>query len=153
MAQTAYFAAGCFWGVQAEFDSVAGVLETEVGYMGGTTPNPTYEEVCGGASEHAEAVKVVFDETRLSYAQLLDFFWTCHNPAQLNRQGFDIGRQYRTAIFCNNDAQFTAATASKTALQTLGKKIATEITAPPATAFFRGEEYHQNYFAKNRKGA
>ena len=151
MAQ-AYFAAGCFWGVQAAFDSFAnssgGISATSVGYMGGTTQNPSYEEVCGGKSGHAESVKIIFDDAIIDYDKLLDLFWTCHNPSQLNRQGLDIGTQYRSAIFCSSDAQLEAAQASKQRLVALGQKIVTEIIAPPAPTFFDAEAYHQKYFAK-----
>ncbi len=153
MSDAAYFAAGCFWGVEAGFAELAGVESTAVGYMGGAVKSPTYEQVCCGDTEHAEAVRVIFDESRISYTALLDFFWTCHDPSQLNRQGADVGRQYRSAIFCADDAQLTAAVASKADLERQGKKIATELIPPSAPTFWLAEDYHQNYFAKSRKGA
>jgi peptide-methionine (S)-S-oxide reductase len=151
MNQTAYFAAGCFWGVQSGFDSIPAVLETAVGYMGGEVKNPSYEDVCSGTTGHAEAVKVVFDSNKIDFLTLLEFFWHCHDPSQLNRQGLDVGTQYRSVIFCADEAQHKQAQASKEALAQTGQKVVTEIIPPPAPAFFVAEDYHQNYFAKQRK--
>lgn len=148
--ELATFAAGCFWGVEAAFRLLEGVTATEVGYTGGRTPEPTYEQVCDGHTGHAEAVRVIFDPARITYDQLLERFWEIHDPTQVNRQGPDIGTNYRSAIFYHTAAQKAAAEASRDRLQRSGryggKKIATEIT--PATRFWRAEEYHQQYFEK-----
>jgi peptide-methionine (S)-S-oxide reductase len=147
--EKAMFAAGCFWGVEAAFRSVPGVLATAVGYSGGHTKNPTYEDVCTDRTGHAEVVQVEFDPSRVSYGQLLDVFWNEHDPTQVNRQGPDIGSQYRSAVFYSTPEQRTAAVASKEALVKSGryrKPIATEIT--PAAEFFPAEEYHQKYLEK-----
>ncbi len=149
--ERATFAAGCFWGVEAEFRKVDGVVATAVGYTGGTRPNPTYEDVCTDRTGHAEAVEVTFDPARVSYERLLDVFWHIHDPTQRNRQGPDVGTQYRSAIFFHDAAQESAAKASKAALERSGRParpIATEIT--PASTFYRAEEYHQQYFDKCR---
>ncbi len=148
--KTAYFAAGCFWGVQATFDALPAVVNSAVGYMGGTMENPTYEAVCSGKTGHAETLKVTFDDSLLDFDSLLHVFWACHDPSQLNRQGLDIGTQYRSAIFCANEAQLATAAAAKQGLVQAGQKIVTEIIAPPPPPFFIAEDYHQNYFAKNR---
>ncbi|MEM8987782.1 MAG: peptide-methionine (S)-S-oxide reductase MsrA [Pseudomonadota bacterium] len=145
----AIFAAGCFWGVESAFRQVAGVLSTEVGYTGGRTQNPTYEEICRKGTGHAEAVRVLFDPDRVSYDALLDLFWEIHDPTQLNRQGPDIGDQYRSAIFTVDAPQAAAAAASKDKLAASGrhdKPIVTEIA--PLDIFYRAEEYHQQYFEK-----
>lgn len=147
--ETATFAAGCFWGVEAAFRQVEGVVSTQVGYTGGTVPNPTYEQVCSGKTGHAEAVKIGYDPSQVSYEDLLNVFWENHDPTTLNRQGPDVGAQYRSAVFFNNSEQETAARASKEKLQQSGKykrPIITEIT--PASEFHRAEEYHQQYFEK-----
>jgi len=147
--ETAIFAAGCFWGVEAVFRALAGVLQTEVGYTGGTTRNPTYKEVCTDTTGHAEAVRVIYNPKEITYQQLLDVFWKNHNPTQLNRQGPDIGTQYRSAIFYTNDTQKQQAEASKAQLEKSGKyknPIVTQIV--PATEFYRAEEYHQRYLEK-----
>jgi peptide-methionine (S)-S-oxide reductase len=149
MTERATFAAGCFWGVEAAFHRVKGVKSTMVGYTGGKTPNPTYEEVCTDQTGHAEAVRVEFDPTEVSYDQLLDLFWSIHDPTMLNRQGPDVGMQYRSAIFFHDAAQEAAARASKERLEKAGKfrrPIVTEIV--PAGEFYRAEEYHQQYFEK-----
>ena len=146
---TAIFAAGCFWGVEAAFRQTEGVLETSVGYSGGHFDNPTYQDVCSGRTGHAEVVRVVFDPSRVSYEELLDVFWDNHNPTQVNRQGPDVGTQYRSAIFWHDEAQEKAATASKEALEASGRyrqPIATEITK--ASTYFIAEDYHQQYLEK-----
>jgi peptide-methionine (S)-S-oxide reductase len=149
-AQRATFAAGCFWGVEAAFRELDGVLDVTVGYTGGTTPDPTYEQVCGGATGHAEAVEVIFDPATVSYRQLLDTFWHIHNPTTLNRQGWDLGSQYRSAIFFHDPEQERLARVTLASEQeSLVKPIVTEIV--PATIFHRAEEYHQRYF--DRSGA
>ena len=145
----ATFGAGCFWGVEAAFRRVPGVLATAVGYMGGKTKNPTYEDVCSDETGHAEVVEVSYDPGRVSYEDLLHVFWTNHDPTALNRQGPDVGRQYRSAIFYHSPEQQAAASSSKEKLQTSGryrKPIVTEIT--PAAEFYRAEEYHQQYLEK-----
>lgn len=147
--EKAAFGAGCFWGVEATFRKVPGVKDAICGYMGGRTENPTYKSVCYDDTGHAEVVEVTFDPTVVSYEALLDVFWRCHNPTQLNRQGPDVGDQYRSAIFTYSDAQAAAARASKEALQQSGKwrdPIVTEIT--PAPTFYKAEEYHQRYLEK-----
>jgi peptide-methionine (S)-S-oxide reductase len=147
-AQRATFAAGCFWGVEAAFRELDGVLDVTVGYTGGTTADPTYEDVCGGASGHAEAVEVIFDPALVSYRQLLDTFWHIHNPTTLNRQGWDFGSQYRSAIFFHDPEQERLALATRDSEQeSLVKPIVTEIV--PATTFHRAEEYHQRYFERS----
>lgn len=147
--QTATFAAGCFWGVEAAFRQVPGVISTAVGYTGGHLANPTYKDVCAGKTGHAEAVELVFDPDKVSFEQLLRVFWSIHDATQVNRQGPDVGAQYRSAIFYHDEAQKAAAVASRDALQASGKlrrKIATEIT--PASTFYRAEDYHQQYLEK-----
>lgn len=146
----ATFGAGCFWGTEVTFRKVPGVLTATSGYMGGTLVNPTYEDVCTDKTGHAEVVEVEYDPTRVTYGQLLDIFWENHNPTTLNRQGPDVGTQYRSAIFYYDDAQRDAAIASKEALERSGrftKPIVTEIT--PASTFYRAEEYHQRYLEKH----
>lgn len=143
----ATFAAGCFWGVESVFQQVPGVLDTQVGYTGGHTEHPTYESVCSHTTGHAEAVRVEFDPAQVSYSQLLDVFWANHDPTTLNRQGPDVGDQYRSAIFTENDEQKAEAVASRERAQAgFQRPIVTEIT--PAPAFWRAEEYHQKYFEK-----
>jgi peptide-methionine (S)-S-oxide reductase len=145
--EKATFAAGCFWGVESAFREIPGVTDAQVGYIGGSNQNPTYREVCTDRTGHAEAVEVTFDPARVSYEQLLDAFWSLHDPTTLNRQGPDVGSQYRSAIFFHSPAQEAAARASKEKVQAQFRKpIVTEIT--PAPAFFRAEEYHQRYFEK-----
>lgn len=148
--EQATFSAGCFWGVEATFRKVHGVVDTAVGYAGGTLKSPTYQDVCSGTTGHAEVVQVEFDPSQVSYDQLLDAFWACHNPTTLNRQGPDVGSQYRSAIFFHSLEHEQAALASKEKLHANGKfrePIVTEITA--ASAFHRAEEHHQRYFEKN----
>ncbi|MBL7221472.1 MAG: peptide-methionine (S)-S-oxide reductase MsrA [Phycisphaerae bacterium] len=150
----AVFAAGCFWGVEATFRQVDGVVDATVGYTGGTLANPTYEQVCRTDTGHAEAVRVVFDPSVVSYERLLDVFWACHNPTTLNRQGPDVGSQYRSAIFFRDAEQQKAATASREKMRKSGKfssDIVTEITE--AGEFYRAEEYHQRYLAKRGAAA
>jgi peptide-methionine (S)-S-oxide reductase len=145
--EQATFAAGCFWGVEAEFRQIPGVVATTVGYTGGRGERPTYEQVCSHMTGHAEAVLVEFDPEQVSYEQLLDAFWRLHDPTQLNRQGPDIGDQYRSAIFFHTPEQEAAAKASKEAAQArFSKPIVTEITE--ATAFWPAEDYHQRYLEK-----
>jgi len=149
MQEMATFGAGCFWGIEAAFRTVPGVLDAVVGYSGGHTQNPTYRDVCTDSTGHAEVVQVTFDPEKVSYDQLLDVFWTIHDPTQVNRQGPDYGAQYRTAIFFHSPEQEAKAKKSKAALEASGKfrrPIATEIT--PAGTFWRGEEYHQRYLEK-----
>ncbi|MBI4170227.1 MAG: peptide-methionine (S)-S-oxide reductase MsrA [Candidatus Aenigmarchaeota archaeon] len=151
--EKAAFAAGCFWGVEAAFRKVKGVLSTRVGYMGGTMKNPTYEDVCTDNTGHAEAVEVAFDPKKVSYEELLDIFWDVHDPTQLNRQGPDTGTQYRSVIFYHNVAQKKAAMKSKEKLQNSenfrNKKIVTAIEL--ASEFYEAEEYHQRYHEKHGK--
>lgn len=150
----ATFGAGCFWGVEAAFREVEGVVATAVGYSGGGAPSPTYEQVCSGRTGHAEAVQVTYDPAVVSYEELLKVFWGKHNPTTRNRQGFDIGTQYRSVIFFHTPEQRATAEASKEALQATlhwPKKVVTEIV--PATAFYRAEEYHQCYLEKNGRAA
>ena len=147
--ETAMFGAGCFWGVEAAFRQLPGVKKTEVGYAGGHTDNPTYKEVCTDETGHAEVVRVEYDPEAVSYDDLLTVFWNCHNPTTLNRQGPDVGTQYRSAIYYANPEQQQLAEESKQKLAGSGKfrgPIVTEIT--PAPPFFRAEEYHQQYLEK-----
>ncbi len=145
----ATFAAGCFWGVEAAFRRIDGVVMTSVGYCGGELPNPSYEDVCTGRSGHAEAVQISFDPDRVSYEELLSLFWVCHDPTQLNRQGPDFGTQYRTAIFCHDDGQQAAAAASKQTYGDSGQAggaIVTEIEM--LSDYFLAEDYHQQFLEK-----
>ncbi|MCI0489773.1 MAG: peptide-methionine (S)-S-oxide reductase MsrA [Blastocatellia bacterium] len=147
--EKATFGAGCFWGVEAAFRQVEGVTATQVGYTGGHLKNPTYRDVCTGMTGHAEAVEVEYDPSRVSYEELLDVFWENHDPTTLNRQGPDIGAQYRSAIFFHSPEQEAEALASKERLEQSGRHrrpIVTEIT--PASEFYTAEEYHQQYFEK-----
>ncbi len=148
--EQAAFGAGCFWGVEERYRQVPGVLETAVGYMGGTTENPSYEEVCNDTTGHAEVVHLTFDPAVVSYEALLKIFWENHNPTTLNRQGPDFGTQYRSVIFTYSDAQRDQAETSKAALEASKRwrdPIVTEIV--PALPFYRAEEYHQKYLLKN----
>jgi peptide methionine sulfoxide reductase msrA/msrB len=150
--ETAIFSAGCFWGVEYKFRQVKGVLSTEVGYTGGHVQNPSYKQVCTDKTGHAEAVKVTFDPTLVSYEELLKVFFRIHDPTQLNRQGPDVGTQYRSAIFYLNEAQKEAAEKTLQQLEKSGrlsKNIVTEIV--PASEFYRAEEYHQQYYEKIKK--
>jgi peptide-methionine (S)-S-oxide reductase len=146
--QTATFAAGCFWGVESAFRQLPGVLEVVSGYTGGHTEHPTYRQVCSHATGHAEAVEVTFDPARVTYDDLLNFFWQIHDPTQLNRQGPDVGDQYRSAIFAHGNEQEQAAIASRDREQPKQRRpIVTQIL--PAARFWPAEEYHQRYFEKN----
>ena len=146
---TAMFGAGCFWGVEVTFGNVSGVSSTVVGYAGGSRPDPTYEEVCRGDTGHAEVVRVTFETDQVSFDALLDVFWECHDPTQVNRQGPDIGYQYRSVVFCEDASQLATARASKERLERSGRfrqPIATAIE--PAATFYPAEEYHQQYLVK-----
>jgi len=150
---TATFAAGCFWGVEEAFYDEPGVISTRVGYTGGATDAPTYQQVCNGTTGHAEAVEVVFDPSVISYEQLLKIFWQAHDPTQLNRQGPDVGSQYRSAVFFHSEQQCQLAEASRDALDHSGRyqrSVVTEIV--PAATFWQAEEYHQKYHRKNGGG-
>ena len=147
--ERATFAAGSFWGVEETFRNVKGVLATSVGYTGGAKENPHYQEVCAGHTGHAEAVEIQFDPAQVSYEQLLEIFWACHDPTSLNRQGHDVGAHYRSAIFYHGEAQRAAAFASKQRLEAthrLKRPIVTQIE--PASAFYRAEDFHQHYLEK-----
>ncbi len=146
----AMFGAGCFWGVEAAFRRVEGVVDTAVGYSGGHTESPTYEQVCSGRTGHAEVVRIKFDPEKVSFEELLHVFWGCHDPTQVNRQGPDVGQQYRSVIFAVDDDQRRAAEASKRHLAESGRlprPIATSVE--PAGPFWRAEEYHQRYLEKH----
>jgi peptide-methionine (S)-S-oxide reductase len=150
--QTATFAAGCFWGVEDAFRRVPGVIDALSGYSGGHVDNPTYRQVCSHTTGHAESVEVTFDPQRVGYDRLLDVFWQIHDPTQLNRQGPDVGDQYRSAIFTDGAEQERAALASRDLeQQKYSRKIVTQIL--PAPRFWPAEEYHQRYFEKNGGGA
>ena len=147
--ETASFAAGCFWGVEATFRQAPGVVSTAVGYMGGSLENPTYQDVCTDKTGHAEAVQIVFDPAKTSYNEMLNIFWQNHDPTTLNRQGPDVGTQYRSAIFYHTPEQEKLARASKENLersQAFKRSIVTEIV--PASHFWRAEEYHQRFLEK-----
>ncbi|MCB0864330.1 MAG: peptide-methionine (S)-S-oxide reductase MsrA [Solirubrobacterales bacterium] len=149
--EVATFGAGCFWKPEAEYRKVEGVVDTAVGYEGGHVPNPTYEQVCTGATGHAEVVRVTFDPKRISYDEILDRFWDMHDPTQVNRQGPDIGDQYRTVIFTHTPAQEAAAQASRERHQAdYSEPIATSIE--PATGFYMAEDYHQCYLEQRQSG-
>jgi len=145
----ATFGAGCFWGIEAAFRRIPGVIDVAVGYTGGTLENPSYKDVCTGRTGHAEAVLVDFEPAKVTYQQLLDVFWSSHDPTQLNRQGPDVGTQYRSVIFYHDQEQLAQAEESKAKLDSSGRfrrPIATQIV--PAAPFFRAEEYHQRYLEK-----
>lgn len=153
MTETIYFAAGCFWGVEESFRKLVGVIETEVGYIGGHTDKPSYETVCSHNTGHAEAVKVVFDNDKVNLLDLLSLFWKIHDPTTLNRQGPDVGSQYRSAIFYTTPIQKESAESSRDVLEKSHKyssPIVTEILEAPT--FWSAEEYHQKYFMKNGGG-
>jgi len=154
---TAYFATGCFWGAERRFWKMAGVITTSVGYMGGTTENPSYEAICTGRTGHAEMVKVEFDSDLLSYQRLLEEFWTMHDPTSLNAQGGDIGTQYRSSIYTTDAEQMQIALASRSAYQAAldaagMDEIVTEILPVENTKYYLAEEYHQRYLEKNPNG-
>lgn len=145
----ATFGAGCFWCIEPAFQKINGVLSTSVGYAGGSFKDPTYEDVCTGQTGHAEVIQVEYDPSKISYDELLNVFWNNHDPTTLNRQGPDIGEQYRSVIFFHTPEQESVAKTSKEKLQNsgkYGKKIVTEIV--PALQFYKAEEYHQRYYAK-----
>ena len=152
--EKATFGAGCFWCVEETFRKVPGVRSTAVGYAGGTFPNPTYRDVCTDATGHAEVIQVEFDPDEISYRKLLEVFWSCHDPTTLNRQGPDIGTQYRSAVFYHSPEQQAVAGESMAEMQRSGRfrrPIVTEIT--PASEFYRAEEYHQRYVEKRGRGS
>lgn len=147
---TAYFASGCFWGTQYHFQKQAGVISTEVGYMGGHRDNPSYEQVCTGQTGHAETTKVVFDPSKTSYEKLTQLFFETHDQSQVNRQGPDIGTQYRSVIFYTSESEKKTAQKLIEQLQNKGYEVATELT--PASTFWKAENYHQNYY-QNKGGS
>lgn len=147
---TATFGAGCFWCVEAQFQLLDGVLSVSSGFMGGFIKNPAYKEVCMGTTGHAEVCQVIFDTSKISYESLLEAFWQSHDPTQLNRQGYDVGTQYRSVIFYHNELQKQLSEKYKAALNSSGaweKPVVTEISA--ASTFYKAEDYHQNYFNQN----
>ncbi|CAN5255597.1 MAG: peptide-methionine (S)-S-oxide reductase MsrA [Euzebyales bacterium] len=147
--EKATFGAGCFWGVEVAFRNVAGVTDVAVGYAGGSVDHPTYEQVCSDRTGHAEVVEVTFDPAKVSYTELLDVFWASHDPTQLNRQGPDVGSQYRSAIFVHDDAKREAAEKSKAAEDASGRHRRPIVTTiEDAPTFWRAEEYHQQYLPK-----
>jgi peptide-methionine (S)-S-oxide reductase len=154
---TAYFATGCFWGAERRFWNLPGVLSTSVGYMGGKSANPTYEEVCTGKTLHAEMVEVNYDPAVISYKRLCEEFWVMHDPTSLNQQGGDIGTQYRSSIYYTTDEQRSTAEETKRIYQSaltaegIGE-IVTEICSADGVPYYRAEEYHQRYLEKNPNG-
>ena len=155
--EKAYFATGCFWGAERRLWNIPGVVQTSVGYMGGALPDPSYEQVCTGVTGHAEIVEVSFDPSKLTYRRLLEEFWVMHDPTSLNRQGGDIGTQYRSAIFTTSDSQLLQAEATRDVYQAaLSRKgigeIVTEIKSAQGVPYYLAEEYHQRYLAKNPNG-
>ena len=155
--ELAYFATGCFWGAERRFWQLTGVLDTSVGYMGGKRPNPSYEQVCTGTTNHAEIVCVTYDPNQISYRRLLEEFWVMHDPTSLNRQGGDIGTQYRSAIFTTSKEQLDEALATKATYQGLLTaegigEIVTQIESADSHTYWTAEEYHQKYLAKNPNG-
>ena len=157
MSQTAYFATGCFWGAERRFWNLPGVIQTSVGYMGGNKPDPTYKEVCTGTTNHAEVVEVIFDPEIISYQRLLSEFWVMHDPTSLNKQGGDIGTQYRSSIFTTSPEQMQQALASKEIYQNELTKngmdqIVTEILPASGVTYWLAEDYHQRYLEKNPNG-
>jgi peptide-methionine (S)-S-oxide reductase len=152
--EKAMFGAGCFWGVEEAFRQLPGVTATAVGYAGGTLANPSYQQVCTDRTGHAEVVEMEFDPEQVNYQQLLELFWSLHDPTTVNRQGPDVGSQYRSVIFYHSPEQVEAARASKAAQEAAGRyrrPIVTQIE--PAPTFYRAEEYHQQYFAKRGGGS
>ncbi len=155
--EIAYFATGCFWGAERRFWNLPGVISTSVGYMGGVRPNPSYEQVCTGVTGHAEMVEVVFDPSVITYRRLLEEFWVMHDPTSLNRQGGDIGTQYRSAIFTTTEAQKLQAEVTRDVYQAALSRagigeIVTEIKSSQGVEYFLAEEYHQRYLEKNPNG-
>jgi peptide-methionine (S)-S-oxide reductase len=155
--EKAYFATGCFWGAERRFWNLTGVIETSVGYMGGVRPNPSYEQVCTGVSGHAESVEVIFDPAQISYRRLLEEFWVMHDPTTLNRQGGDIGSQYRSAIFTTSESQQLQAEVTRDVYQAALDRekldsIVTEITSADGIVYYLAEDYHQKYLKKNPHG-
>ena len=155
--ERAYFATGCFWGAERRFWNLPGVLETSVGYMGGVRENPTYEQVCTGVTGHAEIVEVIFDPAVVTYRRLLEEFWVMHDPTSLNRQGGDIGTQYRSAIYTTSEAQQLQAEVTRDVYQAVLTRagidqIVTEIKSAADIAYYLAEEYHQKYLKKNPNG-
>ncbi|MBT3182256.1 MAG: peptide-methionine (S)-S-oxide reductase MsrA [Deltaproteobacteria bacterium] len=154
MSRKATFAAGCFWGIEETFRQLSGVKSTAVGYMGGDLDDPTYEDVCNDTTGHAEVVQLEYDPETISYPDLLNTFWSCHDPTQLNRQGPDVGTQYRSVVFYHDEEQRIMAEKSKTRLIKSGKyskEIVTKIIL--ASTFYEAEEYHQKYLQKNGTGS
>jgi peptide-methionine (S)-S-oxide reductase len=150
--KTATFGAGCFWGVEAAFRQIEGVTKTEVGYEGGTLDHPTYEDVCSHTTGHAEVVQVTYDPERVSYEELLDVFWRNHDPTQLNRQGWDVGDQYRSVVFFEEEEQRDAAEASREREQPRHRRpIVTQVV--PAETFWPAEDYHQQYLEKRGRSS
>ncbi len=157
MNQSAFFATGCFWGAERVLWQIPGVIKTSVGYMGGHTSNPTYKEVCGGQSNHAETTEVIFDSSQVSYLRLLEEFWVMHDPTSLNKQGGDIGTQYRSAIFTTTPEQMISAVNTRDLYESELKKngigeIVTQIQEAGSHTYFLAEEYHQRYLEKNPDG-
>ena len=157
MSHTAYFATGCFWGAERRFWQLAGVIQTSVGYMGGNKPDPTYKEVCTGMTNHTEIVEVIYDPDQITYERLLAEFWVMHDPTSLNKQGGDIGSQYRSAIFTTSAQQMDKTLESKSIYQTeLNKngmdEIVTQISPASGITYWLAEEYHQKYLIKNPNG-
>ena len=157
MSSIAYFATGCFWGAERRLWQIDGVSETSVGYMGGTRANPSYEQVCTGVTGHAEMVKVVFDESKVSYQRLLEEFWTMHDPTSLNQQGGDIGTQYRSSIYTSTPEQYVTAQHSRDVYQGVLTsagldQIVTEIKSADGVEYYLAEEYHQRYLEQNPNG-
>lgn len=150
--EQATFGGGCFWGIEEAFRKLDGVIETAAGYMGGSKAHPTYEEVCSGETGHAEVIQLSFDPKTISYPELLDAFWSMHNPTSLNYQGPDIGTQYRTVIFYHSEEQKQLAEESKSTLDASGRFLVPAVTEiVPARAFWRAEEYHQCYLSRGRR--
>ena len=154
MEKKATFGAGCFWGVEAAFRQLEGVTATRVGYSGGHSESPTYEDVCSHTTGHAEVVEVTYDPERISYEELLDVFWRKHDPTQLNRQGWDVGDQYRSVIFVHDEEQRAAAERSKSELDASGRYRKPIVTAiEPAQTFYVAEDYHQQYLEKRGRSS
>ena len=155
--ENAYFATGCFWGAERRFWNIDGVISTSVGYMGGVRENPSYEQICTGVTGHAEMVEVTFDPARVSYRRLLEEFWVMHDPTSLNRQGGDIGTQYRSAIFTTSESQQLQAEVTRDVYQAVLTRegidsIVTEIKSVDGVPYYLAEEYHQKYLQKNPNG-